>query len=96
MVEDKLLQHDTLSDGRCSEEFKKNLTEFLGKRIELMKFTRRALHLHEDHVGKKDSCIEESVAATISGISAKQLQVCVCNLLSSFVLPSPKSLPLFQ
>ncbi|ONM16384.1 DNA-directed RNA polymerase III subunit 1 [Zea mays] len=84
MLEDKFLQHDTSSDGGCSAEFKKNLTEFLDKRIELMKCTRRALHLHEDHVEKKDSCLEESIAAIISGISAKQLQVFLDTCLSRY------------
>ncbi|WVZ86219.1 hypothetical protein U9M48_033038 [Paspalum notatum var. saurae] len=69
---DKILQHDT---SGCSQEFKTELTEFLEKRIKLMQCTRRALHLPEDHVGKKDSCIEEHIAANISGISEKQLQV---------------------
>nr|CAB3487477.1 unnamed protein product [Digitaria exilis] len=75
MLDDKITQHDTSSDGACSEEFKKQLREFLEERIKLLECTRRALHLHENHVGKKDSCIEEFIAANISGISAKQLQV---------------------
>ncbi|OEL25158.1 DNA-directed RNA polymerase III subunit 1 [Dichanthelium oligosanthes] len=75
MLKDKIKQHETSSDGDCSEEFKKDLKEFLGKRIELLKSTRRALHLCVNQVGKKDSCIEEVIAANISGISAKQLQV---------------------
>lgn len=81
MLEDKITQHDTSSDGACSDEFKKNLREFLEERIKLMECTRRALHLHENHVGKKDSCIEEYIAANISGISAKQLQVCAYGLI---------------
>jgi len=75
MLEDKLTQHGTSSDGGCSQEFEKGLREFVEKRINLLECTRRALHLDVGHVGKKDSCIEESIAANISGISAKQLQV---------------------
>lgn len=84
MLKDKLLQHDTSSDVGCSQEFKRELTKFLEDRIKLMKGTRRALHLHEDHVGKKDSCIEEFVAANISGISTKQLQVFLDTCLSRY------------
>ncbi|CAL5026703.1 unnamed protein product [Urochloa decumbens] len=73
MLEDKLEQHKTSSDGGCSEEFKADLKKFIGKRIQLLECTRKALHLPENPVGK--TCIEESIAANISGISAKQLQV---------------------
>ena len=75
MLEDKLTQHGTSSDGGCSQEFEKGLREFVEKRINLLECTRRALHLDVGHVGKKDSCVEEFIAANISGISAKQPQV---------------------
>jgi DNA-directed RNA polymerase III subunit RPC1 len=81
MLKEKLDQHKTSSDGGCTEEFKECLTKFLEKRIQLLNCTRKALHLDEKHVGKNDSCIEETIAANISGISAKQLQVCAYDLI---------------
>lgn len=84
MLNDKLSEHDTSSDGGCSEKFKQMLTKFLEDRIKLLKSTRRALHLDEDRVGKKDSSIEECIAANISGISAKQLQVFLDTCLSRY------------
>ncbi|XP_062226033.1 DNA-directed RNA polymerase III subunit 1 isoform X2 [Phragmites australis] len=84
VLNDKLSEHGTSSNGGCSQEFKKELTKFLEERIKLLKSTRRALHLDEDHVGKKDSCIEEFIAANISGISAKQLQVFLDTCLSRY------------
>lgn len=76
MLNDKLSEQDT-SAGGCSDRFKEWLTKFVGNRIKMLRNTRRALHLDEDHVGRKDSSIEECIAANISGISAKQLQVCI-------------------
>ncbi|KAL5216799.1 hypothetical protein ABZP36_008200 [Zizania latifolia] len=80
----KLSEHDASSDDSCSEKFKQLLTKFLEERIKLLKNTRRSLHLDEDHVGKKDSSIEECIAANISGISAKQLQVFLDTCLSRY------------
>ncbi|KAL6650947.1 hypothetical protein ACP70R_009872 [Stipagrostis hirtigluma subsp. patula] len=84
MLKDKLLEHDTSSDGGCSDKFKKVLTDFLDHRIKLLKSTRRAFHLDEDHVGKRNSCTEEHFTANISGISAKQLEVFLDTCLSRY------------
>ncbi|GJN02490.1 hypothetical protein PR202_ga19848 [Eleusine coracana subsp. coracana] len=76
MLKDKLLEHDTSADGGCSEEFKKELETFLKKRIILWENTIKALELDEDHIGKtKGKQKIEGLAANISGISEKQLQV---------------------
>ncbi|VAH84342.1 unnamed protein product [Triticum turgidum subsp. durum] len=83
MLNDKLSEQDP-SAGGCSDRFKELLTKFVGNRIKMLRNTRRALHLDEDHVGRKDSSIEECVAANISGISAKQLQVFLDTCLSRY------------
>ncbi|KAL6903610.1 hypothetical protein ACP4OV_004423 [Aristida adscensionis] len=84
MLNDKLSEHGISSDGGCGEKIKEVLTEFLDNHIKLLKNTRRALHLDEDHVGKRNSCIEECIAANISGISAKQLEVFLNTCLSRY------------
>uniref|UniRef100_A0ACD5ZP30 Uncharacterized protein n=1 Tax=Avena sativa TaxID=4498 RepID=A0ACD5ZP30_AVESA len=83
MLNDKLSEQD-ISSGGCSDKFKEILTKFLGDRIKMLRSTRRALHLDEDHVERKDSSIEECIAANISGISAKQLQVFLDTCLSRY------------
>ncbi|XP_020179213.1 DNA-directed RNA polymerase III subunit 1 [Aegilops tauschii subsp. strangulata] len=83
MLNDKLSEQDP-SAGGCSDRFKELLTKFVGNRIKMLRNTRRALHLDEDHVGRKDSSIEECVAANISGIAAKQLQVFLDTCLSRY------------
>ncbi|KAI4977830.1 hypothetical protein ZWY2020_014384 [Hordeum vulgare] len=83
MLNDKLSKQDT-SSGGCSDKFKELLTKFIGNRIKMLRSTRRALHLDEDHVGTKDSSIEECIAANISGISAKQLEVFLDTCLSRY------------
>ncbi|KAM0885580.1 hypothetical protein ACQ4PT_030246 [Festuca glaucescens] len=74
MLNDKLAEEDTAS-GVCSDSFKEMLTKFLEGRIKMVRSTRRALQLDENRVGRRNSSIEEGIAADISGISAKQLQV---------------------
>uniref|UniRef100_A0A0D9ZMI7 DNA-directed RNA polymerase subunit n=1 Tax=Oryza glumipatula TaxID=40148 RepID=A0A0D9ZMI7_9ORYZ len=86
ILNDKLSEHDASSDDGCSEKFKQLLTYFLEDRIKLLKSTRRALLLDEDHVGERHSSFEESIAANISGISAKQLQVFLDTCLSRYHL----------
>jgi DNA-directed RNA polymerase III subunit RPC1 len=76
MLNDKLAEEDA-SSGGCSDKFKEMLTKFLEGRITILRSTRRALQLDEDRVGRRESSIEEGIAADISGISAKQLQVCI-------------------
>uniref|UniRef100_A0A0D9W6L6 DNA-directed RNA polymerase subunit n=1 Tax=Leersia perrieri TaxID=77586 RepID=A0A0D9W6L6_9ORYZ len=83
ILNDKLSEHEASSNHGCSEKFKQLLTNFLENRIKLLKSTRRALRLDEDHV-EKDSSIEESIAANISGISRKQLQVFLDTCLSRY------------
>ncbi|KAM0885581.1 hypothetical protein ACQ4PT_030246 [Festuca glaucescens] len=73
MLNDKLAEEDTAS-GVCSDSFKEMLTKFLEGRIKMVRSTRRALQLDENRVGRRNSSIEEGIAADISGISAKQLQ----------------------
>ncbi|KAK3144400.1 hypothetical protein QOZ80_4AG0312550 [Eleusine coracana subsp. coracana] len=85
MLKDKLLEHDTSADGGCSEEFKKELETFLKKRIILWENTIKALELDEDHIGKtKGKQKIEGLAANISGISEKQLQVFLDTCLSRY------------
>lgn len=79
-MDDRLSKHDMTPEGGCSASFRKMLSDFLYKRVATLCNIRRALQLDEFHVQKKDSSILESVAANISGISAKQLQVCVVFL----------------
>uniref|UniRef100_A0A0E0DFL6 DNA-directed RNA polymerase subunit n=1 Tax=Oryza meridionalis TaxID=40149 RepID=A0A0E0DFL6_9ORYZ len=86
ILNDKLSEHDASSDDGCSEKFKQLLTYFLEDRIKLLKSTRRALRLDEDRVGERHSSFEESIAANISGISAKQLQVFLDTCLSRYHL----------
>uniref|UniRef100_A0A0E0H2I6 DNA-directed RNA polymerase subunit n=1 Tax=Oryza nivara TaxID=4536 RepID=A0A0E0H2I6_ORYNI len=86
ILNDKLSEHDASSDDGCSEKFKQLLTYFLEDRIKLLKSTRRALLLDEDHVGERHSSFEESIAANISGISVKQLQVFLDTCLSRYHL----------
>ncbi|KQJ92760.1 DNA-directed RNA polymerase III subunit 1 [Brachypodium distachyon] len=74
MFNDTLFKQET-SSGRCSDKLKEMLTKFLEDRVKMLRSTRRALHIDEDHVGRRDSSVEECIAADISGISAKQLQV---------------------
>ena len=76
MLNDKLAEEDAASGG-CSDKFKEMLTKFLEGRIKMLRSTRRALQLDEERVRRRDSSIEEGIAADISGISAKQLQVCI-------------------
>lgn len=83
MLNDKLSEQD-MSSGGCSDKFKELLTKFFEDRIKMLRSTRRTLHLDEDHVGMKDSSIEERIAANISGISAKQLQVFLDTCLSRY------------
>jgi DNA-directed RNA polymerase III subunit RPC1 len=76
MLNDKLAEQDAALCG-YSDKFKEMLTKFLEDRIKMLRSTRRALQLDQDHVGGRDSSIEEGIAADISGISEKQLQVCI-------------------
>uniref|UniRef100_A0A452Y412 DNA-directed RNA polymerase n=1 Tax=Aegilops tauschii subsp. strangulata TaxID=200361 RepID=A0A452Y412_AEGTS len=91
MLNDKLSGQDA-SSGGCSDKFKEMLRKFFEDRIKMLRSTWRALQLDEDRVGKRDSSIEERVAADISGISAKQLQVCFLgHLLISLSLKNNRS-----
>ncbi|KAI5021835.1 hypothetical protein ZWY2020_058565 [Hordeum vulgare] len=83
MFNDKLSEQDA-SSGGCSDKFKEMLTKFFEDRIKILRSTRRALQLDEDRVGKRDSSIEERIAADISGVSAKQLQVFLDTCLSRY------------
>lgn len=78
-MDDRLSKHDMSPEGGCSAAFKKLLTDFVNSRVVLMRNTRRALKLDEDHTEQKDISLTERIAANISGISSKQLQVCIAT-----------------
>ncbi|XP_073009025.1 DNA-directed RNA polymerase III subunit 1 isoform X1 [Typha latifolia] len=86
VVDDRLSKYDMSPEGGCSAAFKKLLLDFLQKRVLLLRNTRRALQLDEDNVGKKASSLTESIAANISGISSKQLQVFLETCISRYHL----------
>lgn len=77
IMEERLSRPDISPEGGCSGGFVKLLRDFVNKRVTLWKNTRRSLNLDEDCLENKDSSLKERVAANISGISAKQLQVCL-------------------
>ncbi|XP_020113844.1 DNA-directed RNA polymerase III subunit 1 isoform X2 [Ananas comosus] len=84
IMDDRLSKHDMSPEGGCSAAFKKLLTDFVNSRVVLMRNTRRALKLDEDHTEQKDISLTERIAANISGISSKQLQVFLDNCISRY------------
>lgn len=74
LVNERLSKYDMSPEGGCSTAFKNLLSDFLHKRVADLRKTRTRLKLQEN-VQKEDSGTLETVAAYISGISAKQLQV---------------------
>jgi len=87
LVSERLSKYDMSPEGGCSSAFKNLLSDFLHKRVADLRKTRTRLQLPDDQ--KDDYDRMEIVAANISGISAKQLQVsvevphmfvlCTCN-----------------
>ncbi|XP_073114015.1 DNA-directed RNA polymerase III subunit 1 [Elaeis guineensis] len=86
IMDDRLSKYDMTPEGGCSASFKKMLSDFLHKRVAALCNIRRALQLDENHLQKQDYSVLESVAANISGISAKQLQVFLETCISRYHL----------
>ncbi|KAJ3703258.1 hypothetical protein LUZ61_006963 [Rhynchospora tenuis] len=86
ITDERLSRPDMSFEGGCSRRFKELLEDFVKKRVKLWKNTRKSLNLDEDWMENKNSCPEERVAANISGISAKQLQVFLETCISRYQL----------
>ncbi|WOL00292.1 DNA-directed RNA polymerase III subunit 1 [Canna indica] len=83
ILKDRLEKYKS-PEGGFSEFFKDLLTKFVDNRVNLFKETRKALKLDENHVARKDSSVLENVAANISGITSRQLQVFLDTCISRY------------
>ncbi|XP_042421981.1 DNA-directed RNA polymerase III subunit 1-like isoform X2 [Zingiber officinale] len=83
-VDDRLAKHDMSPEGGCSDCFKRSLSDFVHKRVTAWEYTRKALQLNEAVVGEKCSGALENVAANISGISPRQLEVFLETCISRY------------
>ncbi|XP_042427160.1 DNA-directed RNA polymerase III subunit 1-like isoform X3 [Zingiber officinale] len=83
-VDDRLAKHDMSPEGGCSDCFKRSLSDFVQKRVTAWEYTRKALQLNEAVVGEKCAGALENVAANISGISPRQLEVFLETCISRY------------
>lgn len=80
-IDERLSKHDMTLEGGCSDAFRKSLSDFLYELVTKLNNTRRALGLDDDSIQtiKRNEYdlkhVLENVAAKISGISSRQLQV---------------------
>ncbi|XP_076916369.1 DNA-directed RNA polymerase III subunit 1-like [Bidens hawaiensis] len=75
-VDERLSMHDMTPEGGCSEDFRKNLKQFIYKYATNLEMTKRALLPHGDEqLDDEESGIIEKVAQSICGITSQQLQV---------------------
>lgn len=87
IVDERLLKCDNMvTEESCSSEFKQQLSDFIKKRIALLQRTRQVLQLNSVSLANKDCSKLETVAARISGISAKQLKVFLDTCISRYLL----------
>ncbi|XP_043723195.1 DNA-directed RNA polymerase III subunit 1 isoform X1 [Telopea speciosissima] len=84
VLDDRLSRHDMNPEGGCSDAFRNSLKDFVHKRIAIFRSTRRTLGLDEEHVQKDNSFVLENVAAHISGITSRQLQVLLETSISRY------------
>lgn len=75
IVNDRLAKHDMSPEGGCSAAFNKLLSDFVHKRAAALANIRKSLQLDEAVVEEKHSTALENIAANISGISSRQLEV---------------------
>lgn len=85
MVEKRLSNHDATPEGGCSLAFRSMLLDFVNERVTARRNTREALALGSDVTEKKDHDSLEYVAANVSGITSRQLQVCGSYLYLCYV-----------
>ncbi|KAK1271858.1 DNA-directed RNA polymerase II subunit RPB1 [Acorus gramineus] len=78
--EDILTKHEDL----ISAQFKTDLLNFVSNQVTLLRKTRTLLELDENSIANEGSNILEKVAANISGISSKQLQVFLGTCLARY------------
>ncbi|CAD5172540.1 DNA-directed RNA polymerase III subunit 1-like isoform X1 [Musa acuminata AAA Group] len=84
IMDDRLAKYDMSPEGGCSAAFKKLLSDFVHKRVSALANMRKSLKLDETDMGRKDSTVLENVAAKISGISSKQLEVFLETCISRY------------
>ncbi|KAK8921953.1 DNA-directed RNA polymerase II subunit RPB1 [Platanthera zijinensis] len=83
-MDEKLSQCNMAAQGGCSSEFKRQLSDFIQKRVREFRKTRQALQL-DDNPSKNIDCSKTEIVATrISGISAKQLEVFLETCISRY------------
>eukprot|EP00268_Persea_americana_P026340 TRINITY_DN25729_c0_g1_i2.p1 TRINITY_DN25729_c0_g1~~TRINITY_DN25729_c0_g1_i2.p1 ORF type:complete len:1385 (-),score=229.29 TRINITY_DN25729_c0_g1_i2:420-4574(-) len=89
-IDERLSKHDMTLEGGCSDAFRKSLSDFLYELITKLNNTRRALGLDDDSIqtikpNEYDlKHVLENVAAKISGISSRQLQVFLDSCISRY------------
>ncbi|XP_074571423.1 DNA-directed RNA polymerase III subunit 1-like [Curcuma longa] len=83
-VDNRLAKHDMSPEGGCSTAFKDSLSDFVHKRVTALESTRKVLQLDEAVEGEKRSAALENVAANISGISPRQLEVFLETCISRY------------
>ncbi|CAL9096720.1 unnamed protein product [Musa textilis] len=84
IMDHRLAKYDMSPEGGCSAAFKKLLSDFIHKRVSALENMRKSLKLDEINIGRKDSTVLENVAAKISGISSKQLEVFLETCISRY------------
>ena len=68
-------KHDTSLEAGCSMDYKRKLEEFMEKNISAAEKTRSAMGLDTENSVFDGSLVKERIAASISGFTARQLEV---------------------
>jgi hypothetical protein len=74
-VLERLSKHDTSLEAGCSMDYKRKLELFLEQNISAAEKTRLAMGLDTENKSFDGSLVPERVAASISGFTARQLEV---------------------
>lgn len=74
-LNERLSKHDMSQEGGCSMAFKHSLSTFMEKHLSEVKKTRSLFGLPMDSTVLDANCTNEKVAANISSLTARQLEV---------------------
>jgi hypothetical protein len=88
-VLERLSKHDTSLEAGCSMDYKRKLELFMEQNISAAEKTRSAMGLDTENKSFDGSLVSERIAASISGFTARQLEVtrrflCNQNQISAF------------